>query len=498
MSHAAPTLRRVALVIAALVASGCGRQTSSGLPDFTGIVEKSSPSVVNISTIAAPSLDDGRLAPGGDGAPDFYPRFLDDREPPGPDPDPGDDEDPQDDDQEAAPDAPRSLGSGFVLWADGYILTNAHVVEGAREIIVRLADRRQMTATLVGVDERSDLALLKIEATGLPAAPLGNSKKLRPGEWVLAIGSPFGFDHSVTAGIVSATDRSLPTEQYVPFIQSDVAINPGNSGGPLFNLAGEVVGVNSQIFSQSGGFQGVSFSIPIDVAAKVAKQLRDKGKVARGWLGVVVQEVDRNLAQSFHMDKPEGALVARVLPGSPAEQAGIKAGDVILTFNGDTIGTSSALPPMVGSMDPGEMVNLEVVRDGKKVTFKLPVGPLEDDAPGDSGSDNAPPSEDTPIPGGIPAPLGLVVSPLTDEQRSTFRVLSGGALVQDVRPGPALAAGIRPGDVVLSIAGQEIDSPERLSDVAKRLTPGATVPILVSRNGSPQFLPLDLSRSPSD
>jgi serine protease Do len=255
--------------------------------------------------------------------------------------------------------------------------------------------------------------------------------------------------------------------------------------------------VNSQIFSQSGGFQGVSFSIPIDVAAKVARQLRDKGKVSRGWLGVVVQEVDRNLAQSFHMDKPEGALVARVLAGSPAEEAGIKAGDVILTFDGDPIGISSALPPMVGSTDPGQMVELAVIRDGKKIKFRLPVGPLEDDTAEDSGNDPGPPREEPPAEGAAAAPLGLVVTPLTDEQRNAFRVLSGGAVVQDVRPGPALAAGIRAGDVILSIAGQEIDSPDRLAEVAKRLTPGSTVPILVSRNGSPQFLPLDLSRTPS-
>ncbi|MGH8517082.1 MAG: PDZ domain-containing protein, partial [Panacagrimonas sp.] len=333
---------------------------------------------------------------------------------------------------------------------------------------------------------------------GLQAVKIGDTRKLRPGQWVFAIGSPFTFDYSVTAGIVSAKGRNLQSEQYVPFIQTDVAINPGNSGGPLFNLDGEVVGINSQIYSQSGSFQGVSFSIPIDVAAKVARQLRDTGKVTRGWLGVVVQEVDRNLAQSFGMERAEGALVSRVMPDSPAEETGIKPGDVILSFNGEPLPSSGSLPPLVGSVDPGQIVALSVVRDGKPIEFKVEIGVLDE-----RDTETDPELAQGPSPRMEPprdAPLGLVVSSLSDEQRRALRVLSGGVRVEQVTGGPAVAAGIRPGDVVLSLAGQEVDSPERFAEVVGRLTPGTTVPILVSRDGAPSFLPLDLpalGREPS-
>lgn len=455
-------------------------------PDLSDMVEKASPSVVNISTVAADAEASGDVPALDDRTPEWFKRFLEEHGQdalPGPSPE---DELPEDEPDSGPPDEAQSLGSGFVLWEDGYVLTNYHVVQGAREVIVRLLDRRQLTARIVGLDERSDLALLKIDADGLPAVKIGDSSKLRPGQWVFAIGSPFSFDYSVTAGIVSAKGRSLVSEQYVPFIQTDVAINPGNSGGPLFNMKGEVVGVNSQIYSQSGGFQGVSFSIPIDVAAKVAKQLRDKGKVTRGWLGVVVQEVDRGLAQNFKMEKPEGALVARVLPGSPAEEAGLKAGDVILSFDDQPLAISSNLPPLVGSVDPGDVVKLEVMRDGHRIDFKVEIGVLDDDESGQSelASGRAPFPKD--------APLGLVVSRLTEEQRKELRVLSGGVRVEQVFDGPAVAAGLRPGDVILSLAGQEIDSPERFAEVAGRLTPGATVPMLVSRDGAPSFLPLQV------
>jgi serine protease Do len=338
---------------------------------------------------------------------------------------------------------------------------------------------------VVGTDEPSDLALLKIDATDLPVAKLADSTKVRPGQWVLAIGSPFGFDYSVTAGIVSAKGRALQTEQYIPFIQSDVAINPGNSGGPLFNLKGEVIGVNSQIYSQSGGYQGVSFSIPIDVAAKVARQLKEHGKVTRGWLGVVVQEVDRATAQKLGMDKPEGALVARVIANSPGEKAGLKPSDVILSYNDQVLASSTSLPPQVGSSDPGEVVTLQVIRDRKKITIKVEVGKL--DALQDvQAQDIAPPP---PAPAG---PLGMVAVPLTADQRRQAQVVSGGVLVSDVVDGPALRAGVRAGDVLLQINGQQVDSVQRLSEVVSRLTPGGNVPLLVQRRGAPLFLSMDV------
>ena len=300
MRIAAPSLRLTVLAVVVLL-SACkrGPEAVVGAPDFADLVEQVSPSVVNISTVVGELPADPATPPGAEsepesleGAPDWFKRFLEEH---------------QGESEEEPPleNTPQSLGSGFILWKDGYVVTNYHVVRDAKEVIVRLLDRRQFTAQVVGSDEASDLALLRIDAKDLPAVKLGDASKLRPGQWVLAIGSPFGFDYSVTAGIVSAKGRSLITEQYVPFIQTDVAINPGNSGGPLFNLKGEVVGVNSQIYSQSGGYQGLSFSIPIDVAAKVAGQLKEHGRVKRGWLGVVVQEVDRDLAISMKMDKPE-------------------------------------------------------------------------------------------------------------------------------------------------------------------------------------------------
>ena len=481
LRSSACALALFAATVSALV--GCSR-ADRGFPDFSDLVEQNSPSVVNISTVAGEE-EVSSLSPeaGDDQSPEWFRRFLEEHAPPGR---------AEEGESEGSPDVPQAepLGSGFILWEDGYVLTNFHVVQGAREVIVRLMDRRQLTAKIVGTDRSTDLALLKVEAKGLQAVKIGDSRKLRPGQWVFAIGSPFTFDYSVTAGIVSAKGRNLQSEQYVPFIQTDVAINPGNSGGPLFNLDGEVVGINSQIYSQSGSFQGVSFSIPIDVATKVARQLRDTGKVTRGWLGVVVQEVDRNLAQSFGMERPEGALVSRVMPDSPAEESGIKPGDVILSFNGETLPTSGSLPPLVGSVDPGQLISLNVIRDGKPIEFKVEIGVLDErDTEADPEVAQVPPPRAEPP---RDAPLGLVVSSLTDEQRRALRVLSGGVRVEQVSGGPAVAAGIRPGDVVLSLAGQEVDSPARFAEIVGRLTPGTTVPILVSRNGAPSFLPLEV------
>jgi serine protease Do len=478
-------VRSVLLICTLAISAGCRQAPPpavGGYPDFADLVERVSPVVVNISTLPAePTADDDAQPPPEtldpealEEAPEWFRRFFDQQQPDGTD-------------DGIYPPEQQSLGSGFILWDDGYILTNFHVVRGAREVVVRLLDRRQFTAQIVGSDEASDLALLKIDATELPVAVLGNSDRLRPGQWVLAIGSPFGFDYSVTAGIVSAKGRALETEQYVPFIQTDVAINPGNSGGPLFNLTGEVVGVNSQIYSQSGGYQGVSFSIPIDVAAKVARQLRDTGVVTRGWLGVVVQEVDRDLAMQLGLDKPEGALVARVLPDSPASRAGIKEGDVILDYDGAPLPSSSTLPHRVGITDPGQTAEIKVMRSGKMLKLTIEVGTLRPEIAS---------AEVQPAPPAAAASsgtaLGMSVRPLSADERRDAQVLAGGLLVTEVPDGAAARAGIRPGDILLQLAGQEVDSRARFDEVVDRLIPGQTIPVLVQRGRAPRFMTLDV------
>jgi serine protease Do len=485
----------ISLLLPLALLAGCGRKPASALPDFADLVEQVSPSVVNISAIVPDDRkdDDSTVANGDDpldstvpdrGRPDAAGKSSPSAPgsataPASPPPDANRDQSRGDGDQA---DTPQSLGSGFILSSDGYILTNQHVIADARQITVRLADRRELAAKVVGSDERSDLALLKIEATGLPAAKLGDVSRLRVGEWVVAIGSPFGFDYSVTAGIVSAKGRSLDTEQYVPFLQTDAAINPGNSGGPLFNLKGEVVGINSQIYSQTGGFMGVAFSVPIDVAAKVVKQLKEHGRVVRGWLGVVVQEIDRAAAAKLELDKPAGALIAKVIANSPAEQAGLRSGDAILTFDGVELGSSRDLPAMVGATDPGHTVTLDVLRDHKKVVMRVQVGTLDDSeeaAATDQPANNAP-------------PLGATVQALSDAQRRSAKVVSGGVIVAELAPGPLRDAGVQVGDVILSIASQDVTSPDRFAEVVGRLTPGLSVQLLVQRRGQPLFLQLQL------
>ncbi len=482
------------------VLSACSRPSAqAALPDFADLVDSVSSSVVNISTVPVEPVDGAAIpgapsgpsspfgAPGSEppsreNLPDWMRKFLEQHAPegfgrgaPGEAPPRGDSEPEADE----PPGAEQSLGSGFILRKDGYVITNAHVVKDAKEIMVRLQDRRELIATIVGLDEPSDIALLKIDADDLPAVATADIKKLRVGQWVMAIGSPFGFDYSVTAGIVSAKGRSLFTEQYVPFIQTDAAINPGNSGGPLFNLAGEVVGVNSQIYSQTGGNSGIAFAIPIDVVLTVAEQLRETGKVTRGWLGVVVQEVTRDLAKSFGLAKAEGALVARVVPGSPSEAAGLKPGDVILEFNNLPLTVSRALPPMVGAVKPGESVPLKVLREGKQIVLKVKVGELPSES-----AEAAPPKPSL--------PLGLALEALDAEDRAEAKLSDGGVGIARVEPGPALQAGIQPGDILLSLSGQKIDSPERFREVVEQLPPGASVPVLIQRNGAPLFLALDV------
>jgi serine protease Do len=445
-----------------------------GLPDFTDLVKEASPAVVNISTTTKVAPEQ-RQPPRGHGNPapgtpfdDFLRRFFGDEYGNAPD---------EFDEQ--------SLGSGFIISKDGYVLTNAHVIGNADEIVVRLSDRREFIAELVGSDRRSDVALLKIDATDLPVAKIGRSADLEVGGWVMAIGSPFGFEHSVTAGIVSAIGRSLPNENYTPFIQTDVAINPGNSGGPLLNMDGEVVGINSQIYSRTGGFMGLSFAIPIDLAMNVVDQLRTSGHVSRGWLGILIQDVTRELAESFGMKRPVGALVARVLPDSPAEKAGIQVGDIIIEYEGRAVESSSTLPPMVGQTRVGSEAAVKVMRDGKELRLKVTISELpEDEAEASGGAPS--------VPSGTIERLGLVGSNLSPEQRKELEDKSG-VLVDQVNSGPAARAGVRRGDIILRFDNVEVRDLAHLRELAKAVPADKSVPILVQRRGSPIFLALKMS-----
>ena len=448
------------------------------LPDFTTLVEKNNTAVVNISTTQKispterPQLPEGLDIPEGTPLDEFFKHYFGEGGPGGQGGDGG------------QPSEVKSLGSGFVISPDGYLLTNQHVVKDADEIVVRLQDRRELVAKLVGSDKRSDIALLKIEASNLPILNIGSSEGLKVGAWVLAIGSPFGFDHSVTAGIVSAKGRSLPSDNYVPFIQTDVAINPGNSGGPLFNMDGQVVGVNSQIYSRTGGSMGISFAIPIEVAMKVVDQLKTSGHVSRGWLGVQIQDVTRELAESFGMKKPQGALVSKVLPKSPAEAAGLQIGDIITECNKQEIISSSTLPPLVGNAKIGETAYLTLIRQGqtKEVQVKIGILPEEDE-----------PVASAPETGGKEVNrLGLSVSGLTAEQREQLEIKANGVLVQDVKPGPALDAGIRRGDVILRVQDQAIKDVKQFNELVKGLPKGKSIAMLVQRRGGSQFLALKL------
>jgi len=441
------------------------------LPDFTPLVEEAAPAVVNISsTQKAPGRGAVPQMPDLDDLPPIFRDFFERSLP----------RTPQPRQREA-----QSLGSGFIISPDGYILTNNHVVADASEIIVRLSDRSELKAELVGTDPRSDVALLKVDGKNLPTVRLGKSDALKVGEWVLAIGSPFGFDHSVTAGIVSAKGRSLPNESYVPFIQTDVAINPGNSGGPLFNLKGEVVGINSQIFTRSGGFMGLSFAIPIDVALNVSSQLKASGKVSRGWLGVMVQEVNRDLAESFGLDKPSGALVVEIQDDSPAAKAGLKVGDVILALNGGFIETSSDLPHRIGILNPGDKAQLAIVREGKRRSIDIRIGelPSEEDAllakgQGEARSNNR---------------LGVAVAELSAEQRKAMDI-AGGVLVREVNGEPAASIGLRPGDVITHLNNRLVDSTATFSKIARELPAGRSVSMRVLRQGRASFITFRLEK----
>src|SRR3569623_661127 len=490
--HQSQISARFFLGLILTLSAGAWLAQAHALPDFTDIVEKTSPAVVNISTTQAvkggPGFPHGQMPQMPEGTPfdEFFRRFFGQQgEGEGGDGGEGDGGVPEEFDG-------RSLGSGFVISPDGYSLTNNHVIKDAKEIVVRLSNRREYVAELVGSDARSDVALLKIDAKKLHVEQIGSSAKLKAGEWVLAIGSPFDFDHSVTAGIVSALGRSLPNENYVPFILTDVAIYPGNSGGPLFNMDGEVVGVNSQIYSRTGGFLGLSFAIPIDLAMDVVEQIKTKGKVSRGWLGILIQDVTRELAESFGMDRPGGALVAQVLPDSPALKAGIKVGDVVLEFNGVTITDSASLPPMVGRTHIGDEIPVKLVRGGKQMTVKVKIGEL-------------PPEDDVKLAGpaqkdktSTTTRLGAVLSDLTAEQKQALEGKKGGVLVEDVKGGPARGAGLRRGDVIVMFNNVDVKNLAHFQQLVKDAPAGKSVPILVQRNSGPAFLALKMPDKASE
>ncbi|ESS72360.1 putative periplasmic serine endoprotease DegP-like [Methyloglobulus morosus KoM1] len=379
----------------------------------------------------------------------------------------------------------QSLGSGFIISQDGYILTNHHVVKDADEIVVKLTDRRELVAKLIGSDARTDIALLKVQASGLPVVNIGSPNDLKVGEWVLAIGSPFGFEQSVTAGIVSAKGRSLPGGNYVPFIQTDVAINPGNSGGPLFNMDGKVVGINSQIYSRTGGFMGLSFAIPMDVVMNVVQQIKTSGKASHGWLGVQIQDVTRQLAESFGMKKPQGALVSKIIPNSPAEKAGLQIGDIITEFNGQTIEKSADLPPMVGMTPINDNAKLTIIRQGDTETIDFKIGLLPDE------EQKAPLNKTESKPRNK---LGIHVTDITDEQRESLENVKNGVLVQDVETGSAADAGVQPGDVILRIQNNVIRNVSEFDKIVKNLPVGKSVAVLIQRRGSPVFLALKIDK----
>jgi serine protease Do len=446
------------------------------LPDFTTLVEQQGNAVVNVSTTQAvrraalpqvPGMDDDEVM-------EFFRRFAP-RQPPGQGP-----QGPQGPGRES-----RSLGSGFILSADGYIMTNAHVIDGADEITVKLTDKREFKAKVIGADKRTDVAVIKIEGASLPVVKFGDPNKLKVGEWVVAIGAPFGFENTVTAGIVSAKGRSLPQENFVPFIQTDVAINPGNSGGPLFNMRGEVVGINSQIYSRTGGFMGLSFAIPIDVAIDIQKQLREKGRVSRGRIGVVIQEVTRDLASSFGLDRARGALVNSVEKGSPAEKAGVEATDIILAFDNKAVDSSSDLPRLVGSTHPGSQATMEVWRKGQTRKLTVTVAELQEERV----AANAPARGAKPQAEVAANRLGIVVGELSPEQKKGLGVASG-LVVTDVRPDSK--ADVRKGDVLLMLVhkGQQTDlkSVEQFNRLLAGLDKSAVITLQVRRGESVAFV----------
>ncbi len=464
-------MKRFLALLSFIVLSSAVVAQSRGLPDFTELAEKQGAAVVNISSTQVTRSSQMSPFPFDENDPafEFFKRFI--PRPPG----------------GAAPREfeNKSLGSGFIISNDGFILTNAHVVDGADDVTVRLTDKREFKAKIIGADKRTDVALIRIEAVGLPAVKLGDPAQMKVGEWVVAIGSPFGFDNSVTAGIVSAKGRSLPQENYVPFIQTDVAINPGNSGGPLFNMRGEVVGINSQIYSRSGGYMGVSFAIPIDVAMDIQNQLRATGKVSRGRLGVVIQEVSKELAESLGLNKPMGAVVNAVEKGGPAEKAGLEAGDVILKFDGKPINASADLPRLVAATKPGTRSTVQVWRKGATRDVGVTVGEMPDEkvATSRQGRGSKPPEQQA-------NRLGLVVSELSAEQKRDLK-MSSGLLIEDVR-GAGSRTDLRPGDIIIAViskgATTDIKTVDQFNKLLGQFEKGSNVTLLIRRGEMQTFV----------
>jgi serine protease Do len=450
--------------------SGFTSLSSAALPDFTEIVEASSPAVVKI--LVEYEAENPRLQEELEELPESLRRFFDFR---------------------GRPPVPREragMGSGFIFSSDGFVITNHHVVDGAKHVVVRLPNRQEFDADIIGTDPRSDLAVLKIASDDLPVLRLADESALKVGQWVLAIGSPFGLDFSVTAGIVSAVGRSLPTaagDNYVPFIQTDVAINPGNSGGPLFNLEGEVIGVNSQIFTRSGGSIGLSFAIPSSVVRNVVAQIQETGEVERGWLGVSIQDVDRNLADSFGLDRPRGALIAQAGKGSPAEDAGLESGDIIVSFDGHDIETSADLPHIVGLIAPGTSVEAVIMRDGKELALEVEVGAL---AAGAVARVETEAASD-----GTVRLLGMRIAPVEAELLSDLG-LSGGVWVVGVKAGsPADESGVEEGDILTRLGSRPISQIADLDGVADELVSGTSVPARLIRGRSPLFIGIRIPES---
>ncbi len=456
---------------------------ANDLPDFTVLAEKHGQEVVNISVTQTMHGGGGQAAMPFPDMPDdpdiqeFFKRFGI----------PGVPGQPGQGGQDGGQDyKSQSLGSGFIISADGYILTNAHVVDGADEVLVKLSDKREFKAKIIGADKRTDVALIKVEASNLPKATIGDPAMLKVGEWVAAIGSPFGLENTMTAGIVSAKGRALPQENFVPFIQTDVAINPGNSGGPLYNLRGEVVGINSQIYSRSGGSMGLSFSIPIDVAIDISNQLKATGKITRGWLGVAIQELTKELAESFGMKNNNGALIAGVEKAGPAEKGGLLAGDVITKFDGKVITTSSDLPRAVGATKPGKTVPVEILRKGSVKIINIAVGEM----PNDPNGATAPAAK--PAPKAEANKIGLTLKELTPAQKKQLNGKNG-LLVMD-STGAAAQAGIRRGDVILGLNNSEIQSVDAFNKQIGAVAAGKTVAVLVLRGDSTLYVPIKVAK----
>lgn len=446
---------------------------NSNLPDFTKLVDNNNASIVNISTVRKSQTKSANSNPQlpNDELNEFLKKFFGDKG--------------FDDPDKRIPRKSQSMGSGFIYSSDGYIITNHHVIADADQIIVKLNDKRELDAKLIGSDPSSDIALLKIKAKNLKPVKVGNSENLKVGQWVLAIGSPFGFESTVTAGIVSAIGRSLPNDNYVPFIQTDVAINPGNSGGPLFNLNGEVVGINAQIFSRSGGFMGLSFAIPMNVANNVIKQLKVSGKVSRGWLGVYIQEVTNNLAKSFGMKNPSGALISKIIPDGPASKSDLKVGDIILKFDGKKIVTSSSLPPIVGNTKVGKNVKIEILRKGSKKTIKFTVQEL----PVQKVAKN----KVTPKESVTRKILGMTVSNISDLERKNLRLENNlGIKVQQINSNPAYESGLLKNDIIYQISGENIQDINQFVKIVKNLKKGDFASLLVRRQGNSLYLAIKI------